>query len=126
MDIGFELLTQNTQQLQVVFPLALLQHVLQKQQLKLIQQQLLGQYAQHALEAEGEEGTVVTVAKPVVPQNGHPLHQRPRLPLELKLLIFKTFLRVSLCLIDDRFWSRPISFGVAKILKEVKREVCVA
>ena len=88
MHIWFELTPEIIQQFQIVLPLALLQHVLQKQQLEPIQRQLLGQDAQNALEAEGEEGIIVTVTKTVISQNGHPLHHRPRPALEFKLLVF--------------------------------------
>ena len=77
-------------------PLGLLQHVLQEQQLELIQQQLLGKGTEQTLHEKGEKGVVVFLPESVVTHHRHSLDYHSHPFVELHFLVLETLLSVEL------------------------------
>jgi hypothetical protein len=100
MDVGSKLGGAAGDEVAIVAPLGLLQDVLQKQELKFVQQQLFSQGAEQPLHEEGEEGVVGAVAKGVVTHHRHSLDYHPDSFVELKFLVLEALLRVPLHWVD--------------------------
>lgn len=109
---GLEFVSKRRDQLAVVAPLWFLKDVLEEEKLELVKEKLLGKYAEHALNEEGEVNVVSFVLESVVGENGHAVDDEAHFVIKNVFLVLQALVGVSLVLVHHLSlfpWFSPAS-----------------